>query len=209
MDVETSECVSTRFILYVDTFNAPSKYDDQAKYVYEKIVTVESKEIVKDDELNGYPISADLQESTSFIHGNSLIVVVDRHGYEEAVDNEVLRLPYSSLSLFYFSLSLIYSAEQISIGSFILINDGSSLCGLLQATSMAKCYVGKMVRDTTLAIEVSVRVWYRFHSLSYRRVPIPIDSSTQCWIGKNTMTAIMGEFLRDSGPIDYPVSIVP
>ena len=88
------------------------------------------------------------------------------------------------------------------------MNDGNSLYGLLQATSTSKCFVGKAVHDTTLAIELNVRVWHRFHSLPLRRVPIPLKQGTQRWINKRTMTVIMSEFLSDSGPVDYPVFLI-
>ena len=158
--------------------------------------------------MNDYVISPDIKESTSFIHGNSLIVGMDRQDFEATIESELLRLPYSDIALFLSFLSFICSADNITIGCFILVNDGNSLCGLLQATSTAKNYVGKAVHSSTLAIEVNVRVWYRFHSLPYRRVPIHLNASTRCWISKKTMTAIMGEFLHDSGPIDYPVMTI-
>ena len=133
---------------------------------------------------------------------------MDRQDYEATIESELLRLPYSDIALLMYFLSYICRAEKIMIGCFILVNDGNSLCGLLQATSTAKSYVGKAVHNPTLAIEVNVRVWYRFHSLPYRKVPIHLSASTQRWISKKTMTAIMSEFLHDSGPVDYPVMVV-
>lgn len=122
----------------------------------------------------------------------------------------ILRKEHSSNSIVrFFSVSPFprfhSRVEALHVGSFIVINDGSYIYGLLQVTGSPRQFVGRAVKPETCSIEVAVRQWHHFRAMSQRRAEKVISlSPNQRWLRREEMVALMGEWLRD-GVVEYPV----
>lgn len=99
MGLETSKRIPICNTSCLDVTHASSEYDCLSRYVCGIGCHADPKEIIEDDRVTGYVISNDLEQSTSFIHGNSLIVAMKRQDYEDTIESETLRLRYCDIAL--------------------------------------------------------------------------------------------------------------
>ena len=128
------------------------------------------------------------------------------HTYRSAIEKGRLSLGGEVADLYVIIIIIIiimYRIDRITIGTIIFINDGSKLYGILQATNSPRHYVKNAA---ITSVEVAVRPWHAFNSLSLETLPVVWGAEEQRWIGRNLAVAIVGMMLKDKGSIRYPVS---